>query len=348
MKLYLHIGTEKTGSSFLQTVLANNRPLLEGNAIYFPKAGNREKDMKSGLISPGNGKDLLMALQEENLSNIISLFKAYRKEASIQKCDKILISNENLIKVLHDSNKLKLLKNCCELTKTELVSSILFIRNPIEQVISLYQHRAKNGDIDNFKEWLINDYELPLILKKFIPQLKNNNLKVQVHHYKKDSNYLIEVFFKYWLNMSSIPRWEEKVVNPSLNFSELILLSQLKKNNPNYVYFFYSKFIKIPYKQKSEEKEIKESISNFLNSYLYQFNETWLAVENILISKDGFIKPTNDNQAFKEISELTFSKEQINNYTEFLLETTTIKFKIQLTLFKLKNYFGKIKQHIIG
>lgn len=346
MKLFLHIGTEKTGSSFLQTVLANNRPLLERNSIFFPKAGNREKGMKSGLISPGNGMALLTAIQNDDLDAIVSLFKNYKTKANVKGCENILLSNENLITVLHDSNKLNLLKKCCVMAKLELAPSLLIIRNPTEQVISLYKHRAKDGSQENFKEWLVKDYKLPTYLKGIMSQVNNKNLKIEAFQYRKDSEYLIKVFFKNWLDIDDMPNWIESEVNPSLTFSELTFLSHLRKLKPAYVPFFYKKFLTIPNKNKSEDKVIKESLVIFLNQYLFQYDDVWRSVKKTLQNQDNFVLPITSIGEFELETSVSFSKEQLNIYTEFWLETNSLKFKFILKANQLWMLLRRIKNKL--
>jgi len=45
LNLYLHIGTEKTGSSFIQTSLGQSRKHLQEFGFFFPEAGRLEKKM---------------------------------------------------------------------------------------------------------------------------------------------------------------------------------------------------------------------------------------------------------------------------------------------------------------
>jgi len=346
MKLFLHIGTEKTGSSFLQTVLANNRPLLERRSIFFPKAGNREEGMKAGLISPGNGKALLTAIQNDDLDAITNLFDSYKKQASNKSCENILLSNENLITVLHDSNKLCLLKKCCVMAKLELAPSLLIIRNPIEQVISLYKHRAKDGSQENFKEWLVKDYKLPTYLKGIMSQVDNKNLKIEAFQYRRDSEYLINFFFKNWLDIDDMPDWIESEVNPSLTFSELTFLSHLRKLNPAYVPFFYKKFLTIPNKNKSEEKVIKESLVIFLNQYLFQYDDVWKSVKKTLQNQGNFELPLKSSGEFKLETNVSFTKKQLNTYTEFWLETNTLRFKFIVKANQLWMLLRRIKNKL--
>ena len=71
MKLYLHIGTEKTGSSHLQSLSAINSNVLQQNGIWFPFEGKSNKSLIKGEISAGNAQSLTNALNVVNLSNLV-------------------------------------------------------------------------------------------------------------------------------------------------------------------------------------------------------------------------------------------------------------------------------------
>ena len=43
MKLHLHIGIEKTGSSFIQYLLADKRGYLQEHNIHYPKGSSRSE-----------------------------------------------------------------------------------------------------------------------------------------------------------------------------------------------------------------------------------------------------------------------------------------------------------------
>lgn len=57
-KLWVHVGHGKTGSSFIQSVLATNAPLLKEHGILYPVHDSFES-AKKGFISTGNGELLI-------------------------------------------------------------------------------------------------------------------------------------------------------------------------------------------------------------------------------------------------------------------------------------------------
>ncbi|MDZ7755183.1 hypothetical protein [Rhodohalobacter sp.] len=66
MKIYLHIGTEKTGSSHLQSIAGINRERLTNEGIWFPKAEKLEQQLLKGEISAGNAQDITDALNADD------------------------------------------------------------------------------------------------------------------------------------------------------------------------------------------------------------------------------------------------------------------------------------------
>lgn len=74
MKLYLHCGYHKTGSSFLQTLFARNRKLLEDHGFFFPE-GNKDEDMLKGNISAGNGWLLSEYLKNKEQAEVTEYLK---------------------------------------------------------------------------------------------------------------------------------------------------------------------------------------------------------------------------------------------------------------------------------
>ena len=105
VKLYLHCGYHKTGSSFLQTLFAQNRDYLLENNICFPFSKD-DKNMLKGEISPGNGIELVKAIREKNNALIIDLLEKWVKITLSNNCDSLLISSEGLFHVLAESGYL--------------------------------------------------------------------------------------------------------------------------------------------------------------------------------------------------------------------------------------------------
>lgn len=93
-ELFLHIGTDKTGSSALQAFFAGNRIPLTGSGIYYPQTGRGEAHQHHSLfapISPFSARVGVMA--QHSWPEYLALLEA---EMQAQPCRKILISTELL------------------------------------------------------------------------------------------------------------------------------------------------------------------------------------------------------------------------------------------------------------
>ena len=136
MKIFLHIGTEKTGSSYLQTTLARNRQDLLLSGIHYPEAGKRENDMFQGRISPGNAVELTRMLENADYKNVFNFFNELYHRASELKCNAVLLSNENLVRVLSVQSNVDLLFQVAKQIGFKDFKFILFLRNPVDQAIA--------------------------------------------------------------------------------------------------------------------------------------------------------------------------------------------------------------------
>ena len=79
MQLFLHVGTEKTGSSFLQTLSALGRNDLREKGIWFPLGTAYDEGcMKTGRISAGNGRPLAQKVDQGQWDALGATLKADR------------------------------------------------------------------------------------------------------------------------------------------------------------------------------------------------------------------------------------------------------------------------------
>lgn len=85
MKVILHIGTHKTGTSSIQTILAANRDALASRGIYYPE--NRYSNRNVNFI----GRDLAAKRYDEPAQYI----KNSLKKARVSGCDTLLLSGES-------------------------------------------------------------------------------------------------------------------------------------------------------------------------------------------------------------------------------------------------------------
>jgi len=336
MRLFLHIGTEKTGSSFLQTLLALNRDQLKQSKIDYPSGGNRENDMLSGKISPGNGKELYLSIKEGAKEKVKLLLNKFKKEANKQNCDTILISNENLIEVFSKANFLNAFLDVCTEVNLDIAGMLLILRNPVDQALSLYKHRSKNGKAPELSNWIENSYDLPAILNDFFENVKNNEILFTVRKYQSDTGSMQNIMFKDWLNIDAPKVEVDKRVNPSLTISELSLLKNLGQKNINFVKPFYNKMLNIAYLDKDKDEVLSEYYKNLISKRLTSFEDVWTICNTFLGEKEKLTLPSYENMNQEDKIALSFSNIQVDAIVDFFLEIQNEKLGRNKLIKKIK------------
>ena len=153
MNLYIHVGIHKTGSSYLQTLFARNRDLLAEHSIYYSKS-ERDKEMLKGRISPGNALKLNKLLRDSKYEEVKKYLQRLVLQAEKINCKSVLLSNEGLF---HIFAKEGTVLNFIEIYKTSRFKNIhglVYFRDPLDHILSLYKNRAKSGKHLDFKIWL--------------------------------------------------------------------------------------------------------------------------------------------------------------------------------------------------
>ncbi|MDN4166613.1 hypothetical protein QWY31_13975 [Cytophagales bacterium LB-30] len=272
MKLFLHIGTEKTGSSFLQTVSARNRDLLQKCKIFYPKAGNRERDMIQGRISPGNGYPIFKGIKDGKFNGVHKFLSNQLKFALVEGCDSVLISNENIVDLALQDEGISKLNNVILEAGYQSVQWLLIIRDPLDQAISLFKHRAKSGQFSSPEKWVEESYKTMNAIQNFYSIGKDISLDVVYRKYARDSSKMIKLFFNDWLNVYNMPIHANEVVNPSLSFSELFFLKTQFKIDPYLVPYYYSVFLNIHQDRKPNDIELDNLIKKAFSYRLQKYN----------------------------------------------------------------------------
>jgi hypothetical protein len=345
MKLYLHIGTEKTGSSFLQSYLAKNRLMLKSHSLYFPDAGKREADMRSGRISPGNASELNALLSQKSWLKVEHWMKNKYKAAITDGCTKLLLSNEILIKTFSETD---VLARFIEITKEqgfELQDLLLVIREPVGQALSLYKHRSKNGDMLPIADWLKHKYILADCLQDFYQNIETSKIGLRQYPYRKNSAYLVNVCINKWLNLNENVEIEHTIVNSSLTLSELKLMSEIKKQDAFLVKPFYDAMIAIAINQKSDEIYLKSYYKCVITIYLIKYVKLWQRC-NSYMTEGQILKPESTNKIInQEFVEYSFSETQISEILRLLNLNNNKGFRIEKIkeklISRLKNLLPK-------
>lgn len=349
MKLLLHIGTEKTGSSFLQTNFAANRELLKQNDIHYPTAGKREKDMLEGRISPGNAQALTDFLNKSAFDKAIAYLEKLKKEAEDHGCSKLLLSNELLVNALGNKESIKRFLVILKEVEIGNVSMLLFIRDPVDQALSLFRHRAKSGNVPEIENWVQDKYHLPGVINQFLEGIKAERVHCFFRKYKKESDYLLKASFLEWLNIEPPKIPENQTINPSLSLSELFWLKRL--TNGDYVLpgEFYNRMLNIPQDQKADDHRMKDYYRQILNKYLIHYQEVWEKINYCLDASEQLALPEKVENASGQIpieKILDFSEVQADAITALMRDCLKPAFQVKLGAKRVKKQLGKLRKEL--
>ena len=149
----IHIGTDKTGTSALQSFFAINRLNLFKNDIFYPKTfGERSHYHLATALSNFNKKDFRRKELEFHQPKLIEEFRkkiidSFRKEIENETCTKLLISSEALYVRMNTKEEVQRLKNFLD----EFVNKykiIVYFRPQHEHQISGFSTRCLSGKTD--------------------------------------------------------------------------------------------------------------------------------------------------------------------------------------------------------
>jgi hypothetical protein len=218
--LFLHVGHDKTGSSFLQGTFANSIETLKDAGIEYPMIGSM-RYAKHGKITTGN----MILLHELFKQREIKFNQFYSSEFIFRSVNRAEMQNE-------EANLFcKSLKNLIEGPLFEKTKLLMFIRNPIAYVCSKYQQQIKRGGYTfKLEDFMLRKEENPQKrVKNAIEYFCNlKNCELEIINYSRVTDHLKIV--QQWLNLPSDlnPPMNTKV-NRSLSYPELELQKALNK-----------------------------------------------------------------------------------------------------------------------
>ena len=266
MKLILHIGEFKTGSTALQSFLVNNYENLLQRGILVPKFLNSNKSFikinNHRLIAEALVNMKLLEAKIPSLDYNVGfddLFSSMKLQALENKVDIIILSAEqfsyihkNYIKPFH-----KRLSSF--FTRIEV---LYFLRSPASYVQSTVSQKGKKGVKINKQRIFSQKIKYIHVYKKYQEYFDN----ITIVPLKRNPDVI-----KYLCNRLGL-RYEDMKkptrTNPKLPIEILALFNQLNKNNPDFKYL--------------NNENIKFQSSAFKSDQFFQF------------SKDE-IKAINDN-----------------------------------------------------
>lgn len=312
-KLYLHCGIYKTGSSFLQTMFTRNRDLLNQNGIHYPKSV-KELEMLEGKISPGNGIHLSDILCNDE-AEVIRLMTADLTEAEKMNMNSVFYSSERLFHRFAEKETFEKLCRVAESVGYGEIHALIYFRDPVSHALSTYKHRAKNGDHEDFSEWLDNDFEIFKLINEFLEYSKISQVQWTCRKYKTDSAHMVQSSFADWLNVSAPEIPEDDRVNRSLQLNEIRVLQSLKKPYPGSSTFLREAFLSLQNGDKGSEENTKAEYSCLVIEK-WRNNQSLLSSLNSFMREDEKLTLNNATNPLYDNPYTSLSEKQVHAFAE--------------------------------
>ncbi len=131
-RIFLHVGHTKTGSSYIQSVLASNRRTLQNNGIYYPLTAKDLEQAERGNVTCGN---------RSVLDDAEALQRAFAVDGSL------LLSNESMWKRFSDPDFVSTMAEAAR-GSDRTVALFMCIRDPIAHNRSRYMQLSQTGIVD--------------------------------------------------------------------------------------------------------------------------------------------------------------------------------------------------------
>ena len=199
-QLYFHIGLPKTGSTFLQSIIKNDK---------------RINDQRSSI---------------HKFRPDVQSFKFVKGKSNV-------VSNETFLLKGEGAGKYNMMKTLSEIKALSAdIKIIITLREPYSLLLSMFKYRIKNGAyFKSFDDWFFKDEAQDLfsilhynVLYQSIQTFfSKNNIFFLFYEDLKNENFMIKEFYEILnLNPKTFP---EKALNKSLSSNELIKLNYLNK-----------------------------------------------------------------------------------------------------------------------
>ena len=330
MKLFLHVGTEKTGSSHIQTLCVHGREHLASAGIWFPEGiARHEKRMRAGLVSAGNAFVVSTQAREGNHGGLLAELVRHREAAQARSCRAVFLSSELLLPYCATVEAWSAVFENCQRAGFDSVSTLVLLRDPVDQLISLYKHRARSGTAGRLVDWVRNCYNLPDELARLRGQAHVAGIELIARGYVRRPGGLEAVFFGDWLGTRPPALENAKEVNPSLALPELELLRVLHQIRPVLVPFLYDQLAQIPSADKVQGSALESHARRVAEAKVWEHREEWRAWNAILPAGEQLAVPKDAAAVPPAPEELGFSVRQVDALARFNAETATLKFWAQ-------------------
>jgi hypothetical protein len=313
MKLFLHLGYYKTGSTAIQHSFARNKDYIERYDTCLPIAPRLLDSQVKGHISSGNGRLLRNAIFSGSLDSVADLIK--HDIDAHKACNGFIYSSELLFYALADLNRLTLLKKALKIHEFSQINILLFVREPISHAISWHGELTKLGMTTSSITEYMEQYKLPTAMARLVKFMSETNddlpVRLEFRNYSCLKNRVVDVAWD-WLGIP-VPKDKlssNNIVNRSLTEAETEFCRQLAKAGCNPEFIARRLSISLPKIEPTYSKPSIESVEKMYSRHLesLEFINKYLPINEKLpltVASADFETTTSP------IDRFSFSSEQL-------------------------------------
>lgn len=178
-RLFLHIGHTKTGSSYLQSVLAGSKAALAEHGLWYPLLPRMARAAQ-GAITSGNGM-LLTAAGRELPTPPPDMRGA-------------VFSSEKLFGEMRQEPFLDGLMRVADALGCGRIEVLLLIRNPMGHLSSAYQQGVKRGGLSETIDAFAPTFKVPITVRRVLTNLdRHDRFHVTVRNYDRHRHDLLSL-----------------------------------------------------------------------------------------------------------------------------------------------------------
>ena len=214
MKLLLHIGLAKTGTSYIQSILACSAENIKNNGILYPEHSSF-KAARTGKITSGNITG----------DNKLKKIDAFLSKPGSQVLDKALFSSEGLYPEI--LTNLSTFYSLCDKYDVHI---LMLLRDPIEHAMSIYIQKVKRQGFTGSLSDFISAYNTPASVLKLIKRIEEK-CTIHMYNYSRHKEDLLSVMASYLgVDRSIFSSPSQLIVNRSLSVPEIALQRLFNKH----------------------------------------------------------------------------------------------------------------------
>ncbi|MAC80880.1 MAG: hypothetical protein CML66_22785 [Rhodobacteraceae bacterium] len=209
--LYIHVGAGKTGSTYLQAVMATARQRLAELGIDYPMDPGTERMAVAGRVTSGN------------LSPAAPLPETLARYPGAETSPRLLFSNETLHLTMTRPD-LPVAASIREALPEARIEVLCYIRDPLDHAVSSYGQVVKrNGYVGDCAAYL-RGYNMPDRLLLLDDVVREMDGRLSIVNYSRHRDDLLATF-ETWLGLApgTLPEPVLPEINRSLTRAELEL-----------------------------------------------------------------------------------------------------------------------------